>query len=306
MEGQGDHGLHPVQLHGDQAVIARALHRGQLPVAVPPAQQGEGSFGLPVGLPQGGQTGGLGGHHVDARPVVHGQGGHAGAEELQHGVFHRAAFKGGTHQGQGHVLGPYAGPGGPGEVDGDDFGVGDVIGLAKQLPGQLGAALADGHAAISPVAGVGVGAQDHSARGGVPLPHVGVDDGLVGGDKLAAVLFGGAQSEHVVVLVDGAPHSAQRVVAVGEHVGQGELLHPRGPGGLNDAHVGDVVGGHGVKADGQAVRAVGAVVGHKDGMGHGALPALGALGGDKAAVLPADRGGLNGNHMRFLPWGDLL
>ena len=303
VEGQGDHGLHLVQLHGDHPVVIRALRRGHLPVAVPPAQQGEGGFGVRVGLPDGGQAGGLGGHHVDAGAVVHGEGCHAGAEELQYGIFHRAGFKGGPHQGQSHVLGPHSRPGRAGEVDGDDVGVGDVVGLAQQLPGQLRAALADGHTAVSPVSGMGIGAQNHPAGSGVALPHVGMDDRLVGGDELAAVLFGGRQAEHVVVLIDGAAHGAQGVVAVGEHIGQGEFFHAGGPGGLDDAHIGDIMGGHGVEADGQAVRAIRGIVGHKDGVGHGALPALRGGGGGEAAVLPADRGGLNGNHIAVPPVG---
>ena len=143
---------------------------------------------------------------------------------------------------------------------------------------------------------MGVGAEDHFAGGGVPLPHIGVDDGLVGGDELAAVFLGGGQAEHVVVLVDGAAHGAQGVVAVGEDVGQGELLHAGGPRGLDDAHVGDVVGGHGVKPEGQAVRIAGCIVGHEDGVGHGALPALGVRGRGEAAVLPADGGVLDCDH----------
>ena len=144
---------------------------------------------------------------------------------------------------------------------------------------------------------MGVGAQQHLAGGGVALPHIGMDDGLVGGDELAAVLFGGGQSKDVVVLVDGAAHSAQGIVAVGEHVGQGELLHAGGSGGLDDTHVGDVVGGHGVEADGQAVRVAGGVVGGENGVGHSALPALLGRGGDKLAILPADGVAIDCNHV---------
>ena len=39
----------------------------------------------------------------------------------------------------------------------------NVVGLAQQLPGQLRAALADGHTAVSPVSGMGIGAQNHPA-----------------------------------------------------------------------------------------------------------------------------------------------
>ena len=76
-----------------------------------------------------------------------------------------------------------------------------------------------------------------------------MDDALVGGHVDAAVFFGGGQAEHVVVLIDGAAHGAQAVVAVGQGVGHGETLEPGGPGLLDNAHVGDVVGDKGVKAD---------------------------------------------------------
>ena len=101
-----------------------------------------------------------------------------------------------------------------------------------------------------------VRAQDHSAAAGHHLPHILVDDGDVGGNVDAAVLFGCGQSEHVVVFVDGAAHGAQGIVAVGEDVGKGEGLESGGPGGLDDAYIGDVVGGHGVKADGQTIHTV--------------------------------------------------
>ena len=116
---------------------------------------------------------------------------------------------------------------------------------------------------------MGVGAEDHFAGGGVPLPHIGVDDGLVGGDEFAAVFLGGGQAEHVVVLVDGAAHGAQGVVAVGEHIGQRKFGHARGPGGLDDAHVGDVVGGHGVEGDAEPTRSGVHIVGRQNGRGNG-------------------------------------
>ncbi len=115
----------------------------------------------------------------------------------------------------------------------------------------------------------------------------------MGGHELAAVLLGGGQAEHVVVLIDGAPHGAQGVVAVGEHIGHGELLHAGGPGSLDDAHISNVVGSHGVKFDGQAVHGVAGVVGLQDGVGHGAFFSLlrggqagggAVLGGQEGAV----------------------
>ena len=278
VEGQRDHGLHGGQIYLDQSVVPGAVLGGQLPVVPGPAQGGEHLLHRFVGGPDGGETGGLGGHHVDAAAVVHGQVFHPGPEELHDGVLHDALLEGGADEGQSHVLGSHAGTGSALQVDGDDLGIADVIGLAQQLLHQLGAALAHGHAAVGAVAGVAVRAQDHAAGGGVALPHVLVDDRLMGGDEDSAVFLGGGQAEHVVVLVDGAAHGAQGVVAVGEHIGERELLQPGGPGRLDDAHVGDVVRGHGVEAQLQIIHISAGVVAGQDAVGHGAGAAL--VGGE--------------------------
>ena len=80
-----------------------------------------------------------------------------------------------------------------------------------------------------------VGAEDHLAAARLHLAHVLVDDGDVRGHEDSAVLLRGGKPEDVVVLVDGAADGAQGVVAVGEHVGDGELGHARRLGRLYDA-----------------------------------------------------------------------
>ena len=79
----------------------------------------------------------------------------------------------------------------------------------------------------------------------------------------------------MVILVDGAAHGAQAVVTVGQSIGNGEFLHAGGPCLLDDAHIGDVVGHHGVKPDAQLHGIRGLVVGLQDLPGHG--PAAGFL-----------------------------
>ena len=162
------------------------------------------------------------------------------------------------------------------EVDSHDAGIGDVVGVAKQLLCQLAAALAHGHGAQGAVAGVRVGTQDHLAATGEVLTHKGVDDGDVGRDENAAVLLGSRKAEDVVVLVDGAAHGTQRVVAVGEHIGQRELLHARSARRLDDADKGDVVARHGVEANLERLGVAGSIVCLKDRIRDGA--ALGILG----------------------------
>ena len=275
VEGQGDHGLHLAQVDGDHLIIVGVLAGMQGLVVLRPLVGLVEAPGDLVGLPDGGQTRGLGGHHVDAIAEVDGQALDAGACKLQNAVVHKAAFKGGLHQGDGHVVGADALPGLAGEIHQHHLGHGGVPGVLQQLLGQLRAALAHGHGAQGTIAGVGVGAQDHGAALGHLLPGVGVDHALVGGDVDAAVLLGGGQAEHMVVLVDGAAHGAQAVVTVGQGIGNGEFLHAGGPGLLDDAHIGDVVGHHGVKPDAQLHGIRGLVVGLQDLPGHG--PAAGFL-----------------------------
>ena len=70
----------------------------------------------------------------------------------------------------------------------------------------------------------------------------------MGGHIVAAVLLRRRKPEDMVVLVDGAAHRAQRIVAVGERVGDGEGLEPARLGGLDDADVSDVVRGERIEA----------------------------------------------------------
>ena len=135
---------------------------------------------------------------------------------------------------------------------------------------------------------MGIGAQDHGAALRHLLSCIGVDDGLVGRHVDTAVLFRGREAEDMVILIDSAAHGTQAVVAVGKRIGDGKLLHAGGPGLLDNAHIGDVVGHHGVKADLQVLRIAGDVVGLENGPGHGPFPPL----------LRRDRAGSSGDAAR--------
>ena len=81
-----------------------------------------------------------------------------------------------------------------------------------------------------------------------------MDDGKVRGNVVAAIFFCRRKAEHMVVLVDGAAHRAQGIVAVGERIGDGELRKPARLRRLDDADVGDVVRDDGVKLQPQILR----------------------------------------------------
>ena len=78
----------------------------------------------------------------------------------------------------------------------------------------------------------------------------------------------------MVVLVDGAAHRAQAVVAVGHGIGDGELRKAGGLGGLDDAHEGDVVGNQSVELQTHFRAITALVVGAQDRVGNGFLPSL--------------------------------
>ncbi len=274
VEGQGDHGLDLGEVQLNVFVVVREVSGAKLPVFFSPAVGVVEAPGFTVRLPDGGEAGGLRGHHVHAVPIVDGQPGDARPGELQHAVVHKAAFKGGLHQGDGHVVGAHAPLWRAGEVDQDHLGVGHVPGVFQKLLTKLRPALAHGHGPQGPVTGVGVGTQDHLPAARQLLPGVGVDNALVGGDIDAAVFPGGGEPEDMVVLVDGAPHGAEGVVAVGQGVGNGKFPHTGGSGLLDDAHVGDVVAGHGVEADPEFFGVPGDAVSLENAPGQGPFPAL--------------------------------
>ena len=276
MERQRDHGLDVRQIDLDAAVVVGNIGGLELAVVVAAAMHGQKRVRILVGGPDARQAGGLGGHDVDTVAVVGRHTRDAGAHKLHDLVLDVALGKDGADNGERHVVRADAGTRGARKVDGNDAGIGDIVGVAQQLLCQLATTLAHSHGAQGAVAGVRVGAQDHLAAAGEVLTHKGVDDGDMRGDENAAVLLGRGKAKDVVVLVDGAAHGAQRVVAVSEHVGQRELLHARGARRLDDADKGDVMARHGVEANLERLGVAGRVVCLKDRIRDGA--ALGILG----------------------------
>ena len=278
MERQRDHGLDARQVNLDATVVVGDIGGLELAVVVAAAVHGQECVRVLVGGPDARQAGGLGGHDIDAVAVIGRHACDARAHKLHDLVLDVALGKDGADDGERHVVRADAGARGAREADGDNAGIGNVVGVAQQLLCQLAAALAHGHGAQGTIAGVRVGTQDHLAATGEVLAHKGVDDGDVRRDEDATVLFGRGKAKDVVVLVDGATHGTQRVMAVGEHVRQRELLHARGTRRLDDADKGDVVARHGVEANLERLGVAGRVVCLKDRIRDGAaLSILGRL-----------------------------
>ena len=75
----------------------------------------------------------------------------------------------------------------------------------------------------------------------------------------------------MIVLVDRAADSAETVVAAGKYIGKREFVQTGGPGCLDDAHIGQIVAGDGIKLDLQILRISADVVRLQDPVRDGAF-----------------------------------
>ena len=310
MERQGDHTLHLTQVDPDHPVIVGAVLGLQLPEVLRAANVLVIFPDGLVRLPDGGETAGLRSHDINADAVIAAEFFYTRAHKFQNLVLHIPFGEGRRHQGDGHVLRTYALPGLSVQVYQNHLGGGHVVCIFQQLLHQLAAALAYAHAAVSAVAGMGIGTQDHFSAACQPLPGVLVDDCLVGGNINAAVLFRGRKAESMVVLVDGAAYGAQGIVAVGHGIGNGKFLQTAGLGGLDDAHKGDIVRDEGIKFDPQLPGLPAPVMSAENGIGNGLFPRfiriglpLGLRGGDNLSVNQIRALSNDLYHRMFPPFG---
>ena len=249
MEGQSDHTLNLVQIDLDNAVVVCTLSGLQLFVIFGTADVLVELLGDFVGCPDRGQAGSLGGHNVNTDSEVGGQVLDAGAYELEDLVLNVALGECCSNQSDSNVLRTYALAGLAIEVNHNNFGSSNVIGVLEQLLYQLAAAFTNAHAAVGAVTGVGVRTQNHLAAASQTLTSVLMDNSLVSGNVDTAVLACCGQTESVVVLIDCAANCAKAVVAVGHCVGDGELLQTGSLSGLDDTNKSDIVRNQSVELD---------------------------------------------------------
>ncbi len=265
VEGQGDHRFDSGKIHMHNLVVPGTFFGIELLVGICAAVGREEFVNHFVCLPDTGEAGGFSGHDVDAEAVVHGEGRNAGANEFHDAVLHDGIAEHRTDDRDGNVVGANAGAKLAGEVDGDDFGHVHVPGVAEELLHKFAAAFTNAHAADGTIAGVAVGADDHLAAGGHLFTSILVDDGHVGGYKIAAIFFGGGKPEAVVVGVDGTNDGAKGDVAVREGKRNGEFFQADGASCLDDANVCDVVRHDSVETDAQLLRVGRGIVRIEDG-----------------------------------------
>ena len=241
VERKGYHGFHLIEIDMDHAVIVGdpaglelGIILGTLIGLIPAL------CGL-VGLPDGAEAGGLGGHYVHTVAEIHRQVPDAGAYELKHAVVDEAGLEGCADERDRNVVRTDTLLGLARHIDHDHLGHIVVPGVVEKLLCKLRAALADRHGAESAVAGVAVRTKYHASALCHLLTGIGMNDAHIGRHIDTAVFLGCGQSEYMVILVDGSADCAEAVVAVGQRVGHRELLHSGGASLLYDADIGYIV-----------------------------------------------------------------
>ena len=110
-----------------------------------------------------------------------------------------------------------------------------------------------------------------------------MNHGLMRGYIDTTVLFRTGQTKHVVILVDGAAYGTQRVMAVGQYIGHGELLQSGCSCGLNDAYKGNIMAGQLIETDLQLIHIAGSIMFPQDTICHGVFRCF--FSGDRNAGL---------------------
>ena len=136
----------------------------------------------------------------------------------------------------------------------------DIVCLGEKLLYQLRTALADCHGTERSVSRVGIRSKDHLAACRQHLSGKLVNDCLMRRHIDSAIALCTGQPKHVVILVDGAAHCAEAVVAVRQYIRNWELLQSRCTCCLYDSYERNVVGSQLIKLDLQLVHIAGYIV----------------------------------------------
>ena len=268
MIGQGNHGLEPGKVQPHKPIVIRALarrQRAEIPFPAMPRIKRPRDL---VRRPNGRKAGGLRRHHVQRQAEIHGQIANARAHEFQDLIFHKPVLIHRAAQGQSRVVRAHAMGHFALHVYQDHLRLAQIVGLPQQLLYQLRATLAHAHAAQRTIARVAIRSEKHAAAFGHSLARILMDDRHIGRHINAAVFFRRRKAKGVVVLIDGAAHRAQTVVAIGERIGQREFRQPTGARGLNDAAIGDVVRNQRIETDARVFRVAARTMRAQNRIGH--------------------------------------
>ena len=176
-------------------------------------------FDLFICLPDGGQTGGLCGHHIHADTEVGAQFGNARTYKFHYFIFYITFSKNSANDSQCHILraNPFCRL--TGQIDGNHTRHIDVIGLTEQLFYQLRSAFPHSHGSKGSVTGMGIGTKDHFSTLCQHFTGKLMNDCLMRRYINATVFLCTGQAKHVVILIDRSAYCTKTVMTVCQHIG---------------------------------------------------------------------------------------
>ena len=272
MERQRNHRLHRTHIHIYHSVIISYFRRIQLSVLFSSSVQGKECLCILIRLPDRRQAGSLCGHHVNAVAEIRGHGSNPRTYKFHHLILHITALVHGSDDSQGNILRSYSRRRLSVQIDGYHSRIIHIIGVTQKLLNQFSAAFPDCHGSQSAIAGMAVRTQNHLTAAGHHLPHILVNNSNMRRYEDPAVLFTGRQTEHMIILIDGTSHRTQRVMAVSQHIGQREALHPGCLCRLNNPHKGNVMTRHRIETDPQLLHVPGGIMRFQNRIGNRPLP----------------------------------
>ena len=269
MERHRNHRLHLGKINVNDTVIIGAALRLKLPVRFFSSMKSKPLLRLLIRLPDGGQAGGLCGHDVDSDTEILRKVMNALTDKLQNLVLDKPALENRSDQCDVHVMRAHTPFGGSCQMNGNDLGPFDVIGLSQKLLHKLRTTLTHCHCAQCSISCMRIGAENHAACCRHHFSCILVNDCKMRRNINTAVFLRGSKTEHVIIFIDRSSHRAQRIVAVRQHIGDRKSGESRCPCRLNDSDIGNVMACNLIKPDVQLLRIPGLIVRRKNAPGHG-------------------------------------
>ena len=247
VERHGNHRFDAAQIHGNHSVVICHRTRIQFLIFFFSPMNIVKLFNLPVRSPDRRKAGSFRCHDINANAEIRTQGSHARSHKFHHLIFYIPVAKHRADNCQCHILRPDSLHRSPRHIYAHHSRHINIIRLIQKLLHQLRASLAHGHRTECPVAGMGIGTENHPSASGQHFPCILMNDCLMGRHIHPAVFFRTGKAEHVIVLIDGASHRTERIMAVRQHIRHRKLLQPGCPSRLNDAYKCNIMGSQFIK-----------------------------------------------------------
>ncbi len=201
VEGQSDHGPDFVKIDDHCAVIPGCISRVEQTEIIGTSVYLIIFFDRAVSPPYGREAGCLCRHNIYAVSEFHRQAADSRAYKLQDLVLDETILEDCSYKGKCDVLRAYSRTGRTLQVDCDDLGPREVIGMVQKLLHQFRAAFPDAHRSKCPITGVAVRTENHFPAPRHHFTNIGMYNSHVRRHELTSELFCSGEPVDMVVLV---------------------------------------------------------------------------------------------------------